>query len=226
MENSAEQGDGEGKARDGEADPVELSEIVGESEGAPPGGGSGTPEPTLEEKLAAKERELADLRDRYLRLAADFDNFRKRSAKERAEQQKFALEHLSRQLLEGIDNLERARSHADASDKDTLLEGVHLVENMILQTLEKFGIRRFSALGQPFDPAYHEAIQEVSTTDAPAGAIVFEIQKGYTYHDRLLRPARVVLSKGPPPGEDGAGDAASEASGGDSERGGEGKNEG
>jgi molecular chaperone GrpE len=140
---------------------------------------------------------LADLQDRYLRVAADFDNFKKRAQRERTDLLKFANEHLAKQLLEGIDNLERARAHAETADKESLLQGVGLVESIFLQTLERFGIRRFSAMGQGFDPAFHEAVQEVTSPDAAPGAVLFELQKGYTYHDRLLRPARVVLSKGP-----------------------------
>lgn len=148
--------------------------------------------------LKDKEKELSDLHDRYLRLAADFDNFKKRALKERSELLKYANENLAKQLLDVVDNLERARVHAETADKESLLQGVGLVENIFLQTLEKFGVRRFSALGRPFDPAFHEAVQEVAAADAAVGAVLFELQKGYTYHERLLRPSRVVLCKGPP----------------------------
>ena len=154
-------------------------------------------EDQLRERLRAREKELEDFQERFLRLAADFDNFKKRAFKERAEAAKYAHENLAKQLLDGIDNLERARAHGETADKDALLAGVGLVESIFLQSLERFGIKRFSALGQPFDPAFHEAVQEVVAADVPAGSVMFELQKGYTYHDRLLRPSRVVLSKAP-----------------------------
>ena len=184
--------------------------IVDDRSVAAPGAGGGAaspsdlPTPAEPQAPAAapkekdKEKELADLQDRYLRVAADFDNFKKRAAKERQELLKYANENLAKQLLEVLDNLERARSHAETADKESLLHGVQLVETIALQTLEKFGIRRYSALNKPFDPAHHEAVQEVSA-EAPAGSVLYELQKGYTYHDRLLRPSRVVLSKGPAP---------------------------
>jgi molecular chaperone GrpE len=173
---------------------VELSEVVEEGQEAK----EVVSELPLDlgEALRQKSAELAELQERHLRLAADFDNYRKRIAKERAEERKYAGEHLVRQLLDAFDNLERALAHAENAEKDVLLQGVSLVEESILQTLAKFGIKRFSAMGQPFDPAFHEAVQEVPS-ELPAGAVLFEVHKGYLYHDRLLRPARVVLSRGP-----------------------------
>jgi molecular chaperone GrpE len=189
---------------------VELSEVVEEG----PEAAAAVSDLPLElsEALRQKSAKLAELNDRHLRLAADFDNFRKRVSKERAEDRKFASEHLVRQLLDAFDNLERALAHAGKADKEALVQGVSLVESIILQTLEKFGIKRFSAVGQAFDPAFHEAVQEVPS-ELPAGAVLFEVHKGYTYHDRLLRPARVVLSHGPEKAEASpaaapAGDAA------------------
>lgn len=154
-------------------------------------------EEQLRERVRVLEKALEEGKERFLRLAADFDNFKKRTFKDRAEAAKYAYENLAKQLLDGIDNLERARIHAETADKDALLAGVGIVESIFLQSLERFGIKRFSALGHPFDPAFHEAVQEVVTPDAPPGSVMFELQKGYTYHDRLLRPSRVVLSKAP-----------------------------
>jgi molecular chaperone GrpE len=199
---------------------VELSDVVSDA------GSARAPEPAaaadelpieLEEVIQERDRELAELRDKYLRLAADFDNFRKRTAKERADLLKFASENLARQLLEVVDDLERALAHADAADRDVLVQGVRLVENKFLQCLERFGIKRFSALGESFDPSIHEAVQEVTSDSVPAGGVVFEVHKGYMYHDRLLRPARVVISRGPAEAGGGA-EAPPEAAGGDGSR--------
>jgi molecular chaperone GrpE len=220
-ESPPEAGRGDEPQPEEEAHPLELSDVVGEH--PPPDEEAKEPQ-SAEERLQAKERELTDLHDRFLRVAADFDNFRKRAAKERSELLRYANEPLARHLIEGIDNLERAIAHADTADKDALLQGITLVESMLLQAFEKFGIKRFSAMGAPFDPGFHEAIQEVPSAEHPAGTVAFEVQKGYTYHDRLLRPARVVLSRGPASseGEGGKKEASPEPSKGGGEKSSEG----
>jgi molecular chaperone GrpE len=156
-------------------------------------------EPELRTALRAREGELEDLRDRYLRLAAELENVRKRSAKEQSELVWRANDELAREILQSVDNIERALAHAEESDKDALVQGIALIESMLLQALEKFGIRRFSSIGERFDPERHEAIQTIPSSDVSAGHVAFETQKGYMHDDRLLRPARVVLSKGAAP---------------------------
>jgi molecular chaperone GrpE len=198
---------------------VDLSEVVEEEPAPREAEGSDLPV-DLDEVIRQKDSALAEMQDKYLRLAADFDNFKKRIQKEKAEFLKYANEHLGRQLLDAIDNLERAVAHSESSDKQALIDGIQLVDNIFLQTLERFGIKRFSALGQPFDPAFHEAVQEVHSADVVAGAVAFEVHKGYTYHDRLLRPARVVLSKGPPPKLEEPAEAGPSGGPSDSEEGG------
>ena len=186
-----------GPGKEEKGAPIDAAAEAGPTADAAKAAPKVSDEDQLRERLRAREKELEDFQERFLRLAADFDNFKKRAFKERAEAAKYAHENLAKQLLDGIDNLERARAHGETADKDALLAGVGLVESIFLQSLERFGIKRFSALGQPFDPAFHEAVQEVVAADVPAGSVMFELQKGYTYHDRLLRPSRVVLSKAP-----------------------------
>src|SRR5437762_8670849 len=141
--------------------------------------------------------QLDELCDRCLRLAAELDNQRRRAAKERSALAETANDDLARQVIEGLDNLERALAHAEESDKATLMKGVALAEQSLLQALEKFGIRRFSAVGAPFDPSRLEAVQVVPSDEVPPGTVLSEVAKGYIRNDRVLRPARVVLSKGP-----------------------------
>jgi molecular chaperone GrpE len=144
----------------------------------------------------------SDLKDRYLRLAAEFDNFRKRTIKEKAEYVKFANENLIRELLPVLDNFERALAHAGPeTDPASLAEGVKLILSQIQTSLGRFGVRAESALGKPFDPLMHEAVSHVPSAEHPPHTVIDEIQKAYFLHDRLIRPALVTVSK-----ETGVGD--------------------
>jgi molecular chaperone GrpE len=152
----------------------------------------------LRKKLEEKEKELKEHHDRLLRLAADFDNYKKRAAKDKEEWTKFANEDLIRAVLPFIDNLERAINHAQkVSDTGVLIEGVRLTLQQLLQTLNKFGLSAFESLGKPFDPAVHEAMLVIETDQHEPNRVVEEFQKGYLLKDRLLRPATVSVSKAP-----------------------------
>ncbi|MCL4686694.1 nucleotide exchange factor GrpE [Myxococcota bacterium] len=153
-----------------------------------------------EARIAALEQELAEAGDRILRLAADLDNFRKRALKEREEAHHFGHQNLVKDLLPSVDNLERAVDHARKSGKEAtsgLLEGVELVLRELLSVLAKHGVTPIEALGQPFDPALHEAMAQVPDGSQPPGTVVEVFQRGYQLRARLLRPARVVVSKLP-----------------------------
>jgi molecular chaperone GrpE len=152
--------------------------------------------PTAEEALAKLKEEQDQLKDRLLRTAAEFENYKKRVKKELDEAQARGREALLKEILPVLDNLERALSHAQ--EKDPLAVGVRMVEKQLLSGLEKFGITRFSALGQPFDPSLHDAIQHVETSDIPPGSVATEFAKGYLSGGRLLRPAMVGVAKAPP----------------------------
>jgi molecular chaperone GrpE len=142
---------------------------------------------------------LAQMKDRHLRLAAEFENFKRRALKERQDLLNFATEGLMKELLGTIDNLERALGHVKQEedvDKETLLEGVDLTLRSLMQTLEKGGLKVVEAEGVPFDPAVHEAIRQVPSDEHPAGTVIEVFQKGYMLKNRLLRPALVAVAGG------------------------------
>ena len=152
-----------------------------------------------EEGEKSSEEDAADLKDRYLRLAADFENYKRRTLKERQDLFNYGNESLIKELLETVDNLERAQGHARESeegiDADTLLEGVDLTHRALMRSLEKFGVQPVQVEGS-FDPQMQEAIRQVETDEHPPGTIVEVYQKGYLLKDRLLRPALVVVATG------------------------------
>ncbi|MEW6143825.1 MAG: nucleotide exchange factor GrpE [Thermodesulfobacteriota bacterium] len=143
-------------------------------------------------------KDYQDLYQKYIRLAADFENYKKRLAKEKADVISYGNEELIKALLNVIDNLERALDHVDAEeDPKPLIEGVKLVHKQFLSCLEKFGVQFVDASpGQEFDPRLHQAIERVESPDFTPGLIISEMLRGYTLKDRLLRPALVVVSKG------------------------------
>jgi molecular chaperone GrpE len=146
--------------------------------------------------LEAAKAENAKLRDQLLRTAADFDNFRKRSRRELADMEKRAREDLIKDLLPVFDNLERATAHAEtATDVKALADGIGLVKKQFIDTLSKIGVERIKAQGAPFDPAFHEAVQQFETDEHPPGTVIHEVQAGYIQGDKLVRPAIVVVAK-------------------------------
>jgi molecular chaperone GrpE len=151
----------------------------------------------LDERLAAVQAEANENRDRMLRMAAELDNFKKRAARELDDLKKYATENLIRQLLTVVDNLERAIASAapDNENGQSLVDGVALTLTEIMKILENHYVSPIQALGEPFDPAYHQAMSQEESTDHPPNTVVQEFQKGYLIHDRLLRPAMVVVSK-------------------------------
>lgn len=157
-----------------------------------------TPPPAPPE--GAEPDELAELQDRHIRLAADFDNFRRRALREREEAHQFGHQNLVKDLLATVDNLARAIEHArqsEAGDLEGLLQGVELVERELVATLTKHGLGVIRAEGERFDPSLHEAMAQVEDEAADEGTVVQVLERGYLLRDRLLRPARVVVSKRP-----------------------------
>jgi len=147
-------------------------------------------------RLNAKEEEAKNNYDRYVRQVADLDNFKKRSAREREEQTRYANETLVRDLLPVIDNLERAIAHASGGVNGApLVEGIDMVLKSFLDTLSKHGVQSVAAIGLPFDPAQHEALAQVESAEEPPNTVIEQHQKGYLMRDRLLRPALVSVSK-------------------------------
>ncbi|WP_437676420.1 nucleotide exchange factor GrpE [Sorangium sp. So ce131] len=155
--------------------------------------------PTPEDKLGEAQAEAARLREQLLRTAADFDNFRKRSRREAEDAQRRGRETILKDLLPVFDNLERAASHAEgAPDVKSVADGIRIVLKQFVDTLERMGIKRIAAVGKPFDPSVHEAIQQIDSTEHPAGVVIAEVQPGYMLGDYLIRAAMVVVSKGSP----------------------------
>jgi molecular chaperone GrpE len=147
-------------------------------------------------QLNAKEEEAKNNYDRYVRQAAELDNFKKRSAREREENARYANEALVRDLLPVIDNLERAIAHASSGGNEKpLVEGVDMVLKGFLDTLSKHGVQPVAAVGLTFDPAQHEALAQVESSEHQPNAVIEQHQKGYIMRDRLLRPALVTVSK-------------------------------
>jgi molecular chaperone GrpE len=140
--------------------------------------------------------EARKFKDQWMRTAADFDNYRKRARREVEDARKSGREDLLRELLPVFDNLERALTSAQrASDIKGVAEGLSMVMKQFEGTLGRVGITKVPAVGQPFDPAVHEAIQQVETDDHPAGQVVSEVQPGYMQGDKLVRAAMVVVAK-------------------------------
>jgi molecular chaperone GrpE len=156
------------------------------------------PPPTAEERIAALETERNEARERMLRVAADFENFKKRARKEIEEAEGKGKEKILGDMLEVIDNLERAGAVDDNADLKSVRQGVGLVLRLFQSKLERHDVRSFEAKGQPFDPRLHEAISQVPSAEVPPGAVLNELQKGYRLGERLLRPAMVVVALAPP----------------------------
>ncbi|MEP7122329.1 MAG: nucleotide exchange factor GrpE [Byssovorax sp.] len=155
--------------------------------------------PPVGELKIDPQAEIARLRDQLLRTAADFDNFRKRARREQEDATRRGRETTIKDLLPIFDNLERATAHAEsAADAKAVSDGLRMVTKQFVDTLDRMGIKRVATVGQPFDPSRHEAIQHLESKDHPAGTIVAEVQGGYLIGDFLVRPAMVVVSKGPP----------------------------
>jgi molecular chaperone GrpE len=150
----------------------------------------------LRQQLNAKGEEAKTNYDRYVRQVAELDNFKKRTLREREENARYANENLVRDLLPVIDNLERATAHAvSGGNGKPLAEGVDMVLKGFLDILAKHGVQPVIAVGLAFDPAHHEALAQVESTEHPPNVVIEQHQKGYLMRDRLLRPALVTVSK-------------------------------
>lgn len=136
--------------------------------------------------------------EQYLRTLADMENLRKRTQRDKEEMAKFANEHILREMLPVIDNLERAVEHAEQGESsEGLFEGVQMTLTQFRQLLSKFGVEPVDAVGQLFDPAYHQAMGQMESAEYPINTVIQQMQKGYQLNQRLLRPAFVMLAKAP-----------------------------
>ena len=195
---------------DAEPQPVSAADGIA-SEDSAVGADPGAPDPTDSEADSAEpepagdplelaEAECARWKDRCLRTAADFDNFRKRSRRDVEDAYRRGREDLFRDLLPVFDNLERAVAHVEgATDVASLAEGIRMVMRLFADTLSKLEIERVQAVGVGFDPSVHEAIQHMPTDEHPPGTVAAEVQPGYRMGTRLVRPAMVVVAKAKAP---------------------------
>ena len=188
------------KDREKESPPEEavVEASIGEDAEAEPAGG-GEPRDTAD---------AAKLKEQLAYLAAEFENFRKRVAREREAQAAFGNEQLLLAVLPFLDNLERAMGQAGAS-ADALLSGVRMTYDLFLSELRKFGLEQLPAQGGIFDPSLHEAIASVPSSGKPGGTILAEARKGYLLHGRLLRPAQVTVAVAPREDDDASPPAGS-----------------
>ena len=148
------------------------------------------------ENLREIQEQLTAEKDKTLRLSAEFENYKKRKQREIDDFKKFANETVFKQMLSVVDNLERAIVSAeDASDEASLLEGVKLTHKEILKLFETFNVKPVEAENQPFDPNFHQAVTQEENNEFPENTVTTVLQKGYLLHDRLIRPAMVVVSK-------------------------------
>ena len=154
-----------------------------------------TPEARLVELTAERDRlaaEKADLQDRVLRQIAEFDNFRRRTERDRVEFYQNATAGVVRDLLPVLDDFERALQVKTADEN--YAKGVELIYNRLSETLKKLGLEPVESLGRPFDPNLHEAIGRVESADAEDGTVIGEMQKGYNFKGKLLRPSWVQVA--------------------------------
>jgi len=172
--------------------------------------------PESREELIAlikqKDEEIKQYRDQMLRYAAEVENLKKAFKREKEEYFKYALETFMRELLPFVDNLERALEAArQTQDVKAIVEGIELTLKGLLQTLEKFGLKQFEvAIGEAFRPEVHEALAVEETHEHPEGTVVRAFQKGYTLHERVIRPALVAVAKKPAAKETSEGETSGE----------------
>ena len=170
-----------------------------EAAGAPAAGPAAAVEAAdLPSQLAEKTKEAQENYDRYLRVAAEMENLRKRQERERAELLQFANENLIKELLPVVDNLELALEHGRQQEAPApLLEGLDLVQQGFLKALARFGVTPINSVGQVFDPAFHNAVMQEEAPEVEDSTVLKEMQKGYLLQNRLLRPAMVVVARNP-----------------------------
>ena len=170
---------------DKELNPNTFEDLDGESSSAP------------SEVSTAKDEELKSLNDKYLRLAAEFDNYKRLAQRDQRDQIRFGNEQLLKELLPVVDNLERAiKAAKDNTSYEGLVQGVDLTHEAVAGRSGKFGVQSIPTMGQPFDPSGHQAVASVPSAQVPEQHVVDEFQRGYRLHDRILRPAMVTVSSG------------------------------
>ena len=161
------------------------------------------------ENTDSLKKALAEMNDKYVRLYAEFENYKKFTAKNREEQLKYANESLMKDLLTVIDHLELALQHSQSKEaSNSLAEGVELTLKELKTVLEKYGLASIDALGKPFDPIIHHAMTQIESADAEENTVLQELRKGYKYKDRVIRATLVSVAKQPSPPDNAATDGS------------------
>ena len=194
---STETGQSEGDTP--EVAPEESIEVEGERV-EEEGEGEAEEELSIDEQLAAAKQEAAAHYDRYMRSVAELDNFRKRTARMRSDVREDTLRDMLLQMAPVVDNMRRALDQ-DTEDVEGLKQGIELIYAQFNAALEGYGLKAVEAVGAPFDPNMHEAMLEVEDAEHEPGTVVQEMEKGYELNGKVVRPARVVVSKAPSEGE-------------------------
>ena len=164
----------------------------------------------LQVALAEKSEKFKELNDKYLRLAAEFDNYKRLAQRDQRDQIRFGNEELLKELLPVVDNLERAiAASRNGGNSDVLIQGVDLTLKQLAGALTKFHVLPVETIGRPFDPATHQAVVSVASQKVPELHVVDEFQRGYLLHDRILRAAMVSVSTGRADGAPGTDDTIS-----------------
>jgi molecular chaperone GrpE len=154
-----------------------------------------------DERIAALEQEVAEHRDQCLRAVAELENVRRRAARDVENAHRYGVERFARELLDVADSMEMGLAAAEKAADAAVAEGFAATLRKLNQLLEKFGITVIDPAGAPFDPQFHEAMAAQPDADAAPDSVLSVVQKGYQIHDRLLRPARVIVAKAPASGE-------------------------
>jgi len=166
------------------------------------GAGSDVPVAASEAEAPSGEggesSEVSQIRDKLLRARAELSNIQRRAAKEKSDAVRFAVADFARDVLSVVDDFERTLAAADSEPDTGIVEGARLVYDNLMKILRSHHIEGIEAEGQPFDPACHEAVMQQPSDEHPPQTVLQEIQRGYRLHDRLLRPAKVIVSAAPP----------------------------
>jgi molecular chaperone GrpE len=147
--------------------------------------------------VAALQQERDELKDQLLRSRAEFANYQKRVKQQADADRAYAIGNLARDLLEAIDNLERATGALKSSASEGITAGLEMVQKQLLGILAKYGVEPIAAMGEAFDPNFHDAFMQQPSAEHPEGTVVNELTKGYKIHDRVLRPSKVAVSVKP-----------------------------
>lgn len=191
------------KPNDVDASGAEFPEKRGPDREAGPGSTEGQPENgetmSVSEQIARLKHERDELRDQALRARAEFANYQKRAKQQAEAERAYAVGSLAKDLLDPLDNLDRAIEALRAKGAEGITSGLDMVLKQLLEIMAKHGVQPISAHGHPFDPNMHDAILQQPSLEHPEGTVVAELSKGYTIADRVLRPSKVAVSVKPTP---------------------------